>query len=92
MVARWAHNPKVVRSSRASATKERLFQKEAAFFVAQKCGFYLSKHPLCLLFTFYTARFTIRYTLGLVLILKKDFLRTIIPGIKVGQTHFNPGR
>ena len=25
VVARWAHNPKVVRSSRASATKNRLF-------------------------------------------------------------------
>ena len=39
MVARWAHNPKVVRSSRASATKERLFQKEAAFFVAKSAVF-----------------------------------------------------
>ena len=91
MVARWAHNPKVVRSSRASATKERLFHLKQPFLLPRSVVFIRQNIQLCLQSTSYTARFTIKYTLGLVQILRKDFLLTIIPVIKVGQSHFNPG-
>jgi hypothetical protein len=92
VVARWAHNPKVVRSSRASATKEKAVSNRSSFFLLPKSEvFILQNIQLCLQSTSYTARFTIKYTLGLALILKKDFLLTIILVIKVGQSHFNPG-